>query len=71
MATMSAPSDRDILMGPPPLPNQVSVSASNDSRPRDNPDITEKYRRLKRKYFELDEVRRTSDLSCLGPVCVY
>ena len=71
MATMSASTDREVVMGPPPLPNQVSVSASNESRPRDNPDITEKYRRLKRKYFELDEVCRSSDLSCLGPVSVY
>lgn len=46
-------------MGPPPLPPQIALSASGDSRGRDKEgmDVTEKYRKLKRKYFELEEVR--------------
>lgn len=62
MATMPTPVDRDIIMGPPPVPMQLGHSASGDSRARENQDISDKYRRLKRKYVELEEVRSMSDL---------
>ena len=65
-ATITAPVhpalDRDIVMGPPPLPAQIAPASSAGARSKDseNQDVTEKYRRLKRKYFELEEVRRRS-----------
>lgn len=51
--TMGPPQDRDVAMGPPPprLP-------STQPPPKDNPDVLEKYRKLKRRYFELEEVGR-------------
>jgi hypothetical protein len=56
-----APSDKDIVMGPPPLPPQIAVSApvadSSKGREKDTTELAEKYKRLKRKYFELEEVR--------------
>ncbi|KAH9947436.1 hypothetical protein B0H21DRAFT_333507 [Amylocystis lapponica] len=48
----------DIVMGPPPLPPQVSQATT--PKPRDSQDIAEKYRRLKRKYFELEERHKES-----------
>ncbi|KAI0685618.1 hypothetical protein BC835DRAFT_1289824 [Cytidiella melzeri] len=52
-----SPADRDVVMGPPPLPPQIAVSAPGDSKGRDREGIeaAEKYKRLKRKYFELEE----------------
>jgi hypothetical protein len=50
---MGPPPDRDV-MGPPPTP-----SSSQHSPPpqiKDSPNIAEKYRKLKRRYFELEEV---------------
>jgi hypothetical protein len=48
---MGPPLDRDIVMGPPPTP-----SPSHPPGQKDNSDVTEKYRKLKRRYFELEEV---------------
>ncbi|KAI0631970.1 hypothetical protein C8Q77DRAFT_1218536 [Trametes polyzona] len=48
-----APPPQDIVMGPPPVPAQVAQSTSQQ-KPKE-PDFAEKYRRLKRKYFELEE----------------
>lgn len=64
MAAMSAPTDRDVVMGPPPLPPQVAQSTSGDSRT--NQELPDKYRRLKRKYFELEEVCRVAAISVFG-----
>lgn len=52
--------DRDVVMGPPPIPPQIAPSPSAGARPKEgeSQEVTEKYRRLKRKYFELEEVRR-------------
>lgn len=44
---------QDVVMGPPPLPPQVAQSTSQKSN---STDVVEKYRRLKRKYFDLEEV---------------
>ncbi|KAH9889789.1 hypothetical protein C8Q73DRAFT_747570 [Cubamyces lactineus] len=47
------PNQQDIVMGPPPVPPQVAQSASQQKAKE--PDYAEKYRKLKRKYFELEE----------------
>ncbi|KAH7885456.1 FYRN-domain-containing protein [Phlebopus sp. FC_14] len=55
--TMAQPPDRDVVMGPPPPPlpsNQQSVYPGSN----DNQEIVEKYRKLKRRYFELEEKHR-------------
>lgn len=53
----------DIVMGPPPLPPQVGVfhaGPATSSKPnKDTQDVSDKYRRLKKRYFELEEVRST------------
>ncbi|KAI0301209.1 hypothetical protein B0F90DRAFT_360128 [Multifurca ochricompacta] len=51
------PTDRDIIMGPPPIPSHQpftpsSVQNSKDQRERE---FSEKYYKLKRKYWELEE----------------
>lgn len=48
----------DIVMGPPPVPAPLSSSshASSQAKSKDNSDIAEKYRKLKRRFFELEEV---------------
>jgi hypothetical protein len=48
---MGPPLDRDIVMGPPPTPGP-----SHPPGQKDKSDVTEKYRKLKRRYFELEEV---------------
>ena len=53
---------QDVVMGPPPLPPQAGQPASQ--KPPKEPDISAKYSRLKRKYFELEEVRHCIHLSC-------
>ena len=45
---------QDIVMGPPPLPLQAGQPGIVKQK---DPDIAAKYSRLKRKYFELEEVR--------------
>lgn len=55
-SAMGPPADRDVVMGPPPLPPPVSQQAAEQQKPKDTQEITEKYRKLKRRYFELEEV---------------
>lgn len=56
-STASAAMSSDIVMGPPPPPilpiNQTPVQQQPSSK--DNQDTNEKYRKLKRRYFELEE----------------
>lgn len=52
---MGPPPDKDMLMGPPPAPLQLS-NGSSSSKLRD-PGLADKYSRLKKKYFELEQVR--------------
>lgn len=47
------PPDRDVVMGPPPIPMQQHGALQN---PKDVQEVTEKYKKLKRRYFELEEV---------------
>lgn len=60
MAPMPTPADRDVVMGPPPLPPQITLSGSGDSRSRETQETADKYKKLKRKYHELEEVRAPS-----------
>ena len=50
---------QDVVMGPPPVPSQIAPSSSTGARLKEpeSQDVSEKYRRLKRKFFELEEVR--------------
>lgn len=47
------PVDRDVIMGPPPVPPFTPSSVQNSKDPRE---FSEKYYKLKRKYWELEEV---------------
>ncbi|KAF5377869.1 hypothetical protein D9615_006687 [Tricholomella constricta] len=47
-STMGPPTDRDGPMGPP-------SSSAPQPKPKDNHEINEKYRKLKRRFFELEE----------------
>ena len=49
------PIDRDVIMGPPPVPPFTPSSAHNSKDP--TREYSEKYYKLKRKYWELEEVR--------------
>jgi hypothetical protein len=49
---MGPPPDRDLVMGPPPPP----LPSTQQQPSKDNQDIGEKYRKLKRRYFELEDV---------------
>ncbi|GBE85118.1 predicted protein [Sparassis crispa] len=51
---------QDMVMGPPPLP--VQVAQPDPQKPKESQDVAEKYRRLKRKYFELEEKHKESML---------
>ncbi|KAG9308865.1 hypothetical protein JVU11DRAFT_11324 [Chiua virens] len=51
---MGPPQDRDVVMGPPPPPLPPTQPSAPQSA-KDNQDVTEKYRKLKRRYFELEE----------------
>ncbi|RDX49961.1 hypothetical protein OH76DRAFT_1438336 [Lentinus brumalis] len=51
---------QDVVMGPPPLPPQAGQPATQ--KPPKEPDITAKYSRLKRKYFELEEKHKEAML---------
>ncbi|KAH7909241.1 FYRN-domain-containing protein, partial [Hygrophoropsis aurantiaca] len=51
---MGPPPDRDIIMGPPPPP-LPSAQQPIQQTSKDNQEITEKYRKLKRRYFELED----------------
>jgi hypothetical protein len=49
---MAPPLEQDAIMGPPPVPPHYPEGVT--------PDVGEKYRKLKRRYFELEEVRASS-----------
>ncbi|TFY76598.1 hypothetical protein EWM64_g7415 [Hericium alpestre] len=51
------PLERDVVMGPPPLPGQapLATSISQNSPSKDSRENVEKYYKLKRKYFDLEE----------------
>jgi hypothetical protein len=49
-----APSDRDERTGPSSLPTPASVSQNQSQSPQET---IEKYKKLKRRYVELEEVR--------------
>ena len=49
-----APADSDERMAPPSLPTPASVSQNQSQSPQET---IEKYRKLKRRYAELEEVR--------------
>lgn len=55
-STMGPPPDRDVVMGPPPIPAPLPQQ-SVQQKPKDSHEITEKYKKLKRRYFELEEVQ--------------
>jgi hypothetical protein len=52
---MGPPPDRDVVMGPPPVPSPLPQQNAQQ-KPKDTQEITEKYKKLKRRYFELEEV---------------
>lgn len=66
--TPMGPPQHDTVMGPPPVPAQVAQSGSQQKAK--DADFAEKYRRLKRKYFELEEVSNRPSFSrfalCFG-----
>lgn len=67
---MGPPPDRDVVMGPPPVPTPQPQQGTQYQKPKDPQEVTEKYRKLKRRYFELEEVSVllvTSD----GPVLTW
>lgn len=54
---MGPPPDRDTVMGPPPVPSPTQpVPGQQQQKGKESGEIIEKYRKLKRRYFELDEV---------------
>lgn len=56
------PADRDIVMGPPPVPPQP-LTPSSLQNSKDQREFSEKYYKLKRKYWELEEARSPSFFS--------
>ena len=57
---MGPPADRDVVMAPPQFnPQQYPPPPNQPAGVQQKPpqDYVEKYKRLKRKYFELEEVR--------------
>jgi hypothetical protein len=58
---MGPPPDRDTVMGPPPIP----IPSPGPQKGKDGQDISEKYRKLKRRFFELEEVSESLDLFLL------
>lgn len=56
-SAMGPPPDRDTPMGPPPVP-----VPSGPQKGMDGQDISEKYRKLKRRFFELEEVSANLNL---------
>lgn len=70
-ASMGPPADRDVVMAPPqfnpqqfppPLNQQVAVQQKPPQ------DYVEKYKRLKRKYFELEEVSFVRNYGLAPPI---
>ena len=60
--TMGPPQDRDVAMRPPPPPHLPSTQPPPPQPTKDSQEVLEKYRKLKRRYFELEEV-------CRAPTC--
>lgn len=56
-SAMGPPPDRDTPMGPPPVP-----IPSGPQKGMDGQDISEKYKKLKRRFFELEEVSANLNL---------
>ena len=57
--TMGPPSDRDVVMGPPPVPTPLSSglpATLPQQKSKDDQNLAEKYKKLKRRFFELEEV---------------
>jgi len=55
-SAMGPPADRDVVMAPPQFPQQQYQPQHNNSAPKPTVDVNEKYKKLKRKYFDLEEV---------------
>jgi hypothetical protein len=54
---MGPPPTRDVVMGPPPVPSPASTSPMpGNLKQKDTQEVAEKYRKLKRKYLDLEEV---------------
>jgi hypothetical protein len=51
------PVDRDVIMGPPPVPPHQPFTPSSVQNSKDPREFSDKYYKLKRKYWELEEVR--------------
>ncbi|KAF8073984.1 hypothetical protein FPV67DRAFT_777926 [Lyophyllum atratum] len=51
-SAMTSAADRDVVMGPPPVPGS---SSGSQLKPKDGQEISEKYKKLKRRFFELEE----------------
>ncbi len=61
------PVDRDVIMGPPPVPPHQPFTPSSVQNSKDPREYSEKYYKLKRKYWELEEVRFSRILPVLSP----
>jgi hypothetical protein len=61
------PVDRDVIMGPPPVPPHQPFTPSSVQNSKDPREFSEKYYKLKRKYWELEEVRFSRILPVLSP----
>jgi hypothetical protein len=61
------PADRDVIMGPPPVPPHQPFTPSSVQNSKDPREFSEKYYKLKRKYWELEEVRFSRILPLLSP----
>jgi hypothetical protein len=61
------PVDRDVIMGPPPVPPHQPFTPSSVQNSKDPREFSEKYYKLKRKYWELEEVRFSQILPVLSP----
>jgi hypothetical protein len=55
---MGPPTDRDVVMGPPPIPPPLGPPQppALPQKSKETQEIVDKYKRLKRRYFELEEV---------------
>ncbi|KAI9443539.1 FYRN-domain-containing protein [Lactarius indigo] len=59
------PTDRDVIMGPPPVPPQP-LTPSSMQNSKDQREFSEKYYKLKRKYWELEEAHLEDELRRSG-----
>lgn len=69
-SAMGPPPAKDVVMGPPPVPAPVSpqpsMPATSPPKIKDSQDISEKYKKLKRRFFELEEVSAYLPLFLFG-----